>query len=157
MSETKHSQSKQNKNQKHNKQQTQGPRWDQTHPRPTLDGFLKSSMAGAVFRGAGSPRVYSPLLTTLVLPASWLCVWMAWEWSRAPRTHPSPGQLHWLRWTPVLQAPARAPWGRWQGAMCIDVPRSWQATGGRKVLISSYLLPLWRWIEIKVSARTSVL
>lgn len=39
--------------------------------------------------------------------------------------------------------------------MCIDVPQSWQAMGSRKVLISSYLLAV-RWIEIKVSARTSV-
>lgn len=71
--------------------------------------------------------------------------------------HPSPGQFHWvLGWPLVPQAPVRAQWAGWQGAICIDVPQSWQATGSRKVLISSYLLAV-RWIEIKVSARTSVL
>lgn len=142
----------------HNQQTTvTGPEMGPNTCRINPDGFLKSSMADAVFRGAGSPSVYSPLLTKLLLPVSRLCVLMGWEWSRASSPHPSPGQLHWLRWPPVPQAPARAPWGRWQGAMCIDVPRSWQETGGRKVLINSYLLPPWRRMEIKVSARTSVL
>lgn len=44
-----------------------------------------------------------------------------------------------------------------QGAWSIDGPQSWQVSGGKKVLISSYSLAVRRWIEIKVAARASVL
>lgn len=80
------------------KTKPQGPRWDQRHAGPTLDGFLSAPWQ-VLFRGAEPSSVYLSLLTTLLLPASWLCVLMGWEWRRAGRTHPSPGQsLRPQRW-----------------------------------------------------------
>lgn len=95
----------------HNQQTTDtgpelGPNTCQTNP----DGFLKSSMAGAVFREAGSPSVYSPLLTTLLLPVSRSCVSMGWEWSRASSPPP-------LAWSAPLAPMASGPTGPSEGTV----------------------------------------
>jgi hypothetical protein len=73
----------------------------------------------------------------------------------------SPPPFHLTSRMPLGQAIASnkrthgGPGGR--EPVSIDGPLSWQATGGRKVLISRYSLAARRWIEIKVAAHTSVL
>lgn len=92
--------------------------------------------------------------------APWLCLCVQWEDEERGAAHLSLFHLEPPRvpltwgWSServgVSGRVAGSPWST-------DGPQSWQAQGGRKVLISSYSPAARRWIEIKVVARASVL